>query len=344
MLDLYNSRPARIRPGDTVRGRVVAVTGQVVYLDIDRKTEAKIPLEQFLRGITRRPPQLGETVEAVVESRRDADGLIRLSVDKCRFRLQLEDLERLQREETPVSGRIIRAVPGGLSVDIGSKAFLPASLIDLHPVPDPVEWVGAQAEFLIIQITRSPRNVVVSRRAFLEKDIDAIRRGILPRMKSGAVVEGAVKNITDFGVFFDLSGIDGLLHKTDISWGRVRHPSDHFRLGQHVKLLILHFDPLLMRVCLGYKQMFPDPWIRSESRFPLGSVVDGRVTCFISYGAFVEIAPGIEGLLHDNELSWNGERQTVLGRLKIGGPVRVQVLHIDESARRLSLSMKRVVQ
>jgi small subunit ribosomal protein S1 len=343
LLDLFEGASTALRPGSLVTGTVLSVKDNYVFVNIDYKSEGKIPLEQlrheaFFGAITK-----GMSLEAVVETAEDADGYILLSFEKVGRKKVYEELEACFNTGRSVCGKAIEVVKGGLMVDVGVRAFLPGSQIDLHPVPDLCRLVGQEFELKVIQFNRFRRNVVVSRRALLEDRQLHLRQEILAKLSPGQILEGVVKNITDYGVFLNLGGLDGLLHKTDISWGRVEHPADHFRLGQRIRVMVLHHDRDSNKVSLGYKQLEPDPWKTAAERIPPGTVVTGRVQSYAPYGLFVEVERGIEGLLHRSEMSWNPFDLSFRDRFRPGDPVQVQILNIDVQARRLSLSVRRML-
>lgn len=341
LLERYATRQRALKPGDVVRGSVLSLTHSHVLLDIGFKSEGRIPLEQVRREDFFGNLAKGYPLEAVVESLEDQEGYILLSFEKVSKQKFYEEIESAFLSGRLVPGMITEVVKGGLIVDIGVRAFLPGSQVDLHPVRDPDELVGRRLEFKIIQFNKLRRNIVVSRRAVLECEQDKLREETIHRLTPGCILEGVVKNITEYGVFLNLGGLDGLLHKTDISWGRVRHPADFFQLGQRIRVLVLHHDPESRKISLGYKQLEPDPWKDAAARFPPGSVVEATIQSRAPYGLFVEIGKGIEGLIHKSELSWNTCEEVSLEGFRPGSRLAVVVLSMDVFARRLSLSLRR---
>lgn len=343
LLDSFEQAQADLRPGNLVSGSVLSVKDNFVYVNIDYKSEGKIPLEQIQHEPIFATLASGQLIEAVVESTEDTDGYILLSYEKAGQNKIYEDIEKCYLSRRTVRGRVVEVVKGGLMVDMGVRAFLPGSQIDLHPVRDLYRLVNQEFELVVLQFNRPRRNIVVSHRALLEDRQQRLRQEILAKLSPGQILEGTVKNITEYGVFLNLGGLDGLLHKTDISWGRVHHPADHFQLGQRIRVMVLHHDPESNKVSLGYKQLEPDPWKTAAERIPPGTVVTGRVQSYAPYGLFVEVEHGIEGLLHRSEISWNPFDCSYRERYRPGDRIRLQILSLEVQARRLSLSIKRML-
>lgn len=341
LLKSFEQNQATLKTGDVVRGTVLSVTDNYILVDIEYKSEGRIPLDQLRNADVMQDLARGSVIEAVVESIEDEEGYIILSYEKVGRQKLYDELERNFLSGRSQTGVVVELVKGGLTVDIGVRAFLPGSQIDLHPVKDLHSLLGQRLEVKIIQFNKLRRNVVVSRRAVLESYMEKIRLEIVQRLVPGNIVEGVVKNVTDYGVFMNLGGVDGLLHKTDISWGRVRHPADFFQVGDKTRVMVLHFDHEGLKVSLGYKQLEADPWKDADIKYPAGTMVDGRVTSSTEYGVFVEIEKGIEGLVHQSELSWKPEFKYTIHAFRPGSPVKVMVLEIDVQARRLSLSVRR---
>ncbi|MDH5563574.1 MAG: 30S ribosomal protein S1, partial [Nitrospirota bacterium] len=283
---------------------------------------------------------VNDPVQVYIEQCEDADGNLMLSKEKADKMKVWEDLEVAHKEETQVQGKVISRIKGGMIVDIGVKAFLPGSQIDLTPVRDLDGLVGKTFNFKIIKINHRRGNVVVSRRALLEETRDKRRQTTLSTLSEGQLIEGTVKNITDYGAFLDLGGIDGLLHITDISWGRVGHPSDMFSIGDRVEVLVLKYDRETGRISLGVKQKSADPWTKVEEKYPARSRVKGKVVSLTDYGAFVELEPGVEGLVHVSEMSWTHEVRHPSKVVSVGDEIEAQVLHVDQHSRKISLGMK----
>jgi small subunit ribosomal protein S1 len=281
-------------------------------------------------------------VDVLVEETEDEDGRIVLSKEKA-DRLKIwDEISRAYEADEPVEGVVISRVKGGLSVDIGVKAFLPGSQVDLRPVRNLESVLNQRLQFKIIKFNKRRGNIVLSRRALLEKERKKMREATLGTLRVGDIVDGVIKNITDYGAFIDLGGIDGLLHVTDMSWGRVNHPSELFQVGDEIKVKVLKFDPETERVSLGLKQIQPDPWIDAAMRHPIGVRIRGKVVSLTDYGAFVEIEPGIEGLIHVSEMSWTKRVKHPSKVVSIGDEVEAVVLDADEGARKISLGMKQI--
>ncbi|MFL6648357.1 MAG: 30S ribosomal protein S1, partial [Sulfurifustaceae bacterium] len=331
----------RLQPGQLITGEVVHVDEEVVIVNAGLKSEGVIPATQFKDSHGDLHVRVGDRVEVVVESIEDGTGETLLSREKaCRVKAW-EDLEKAFENQSIVTGVMTGKVKGGYTVSInGVRAFLPSSLVDVRPVRDPSYLEGKELEFKVIKIDRKRSNVVVSRRAVVEKEISAERQALLSNLEEGQVVKGVVKNLTDYGAFVDLGGIDGLLHITDMAWRRVRHPSEVVQAGQEITAKILKFDTEKNRVSLGLKQMGDDPWMGVSRRYPQGTRLFGKVTNIADYGAFVELEPGIEGLVHVSEMDWTNKNVAPSKIVSLGDEVEVMVLEIDEDKRRISLGMK----
>ncbi len=336
---LYEETFRNFEEGTITEGRVVAIQKDRVVVDIGYKSEGMIATNQFipeeLEGLV-----LGDMIQVYIEQREDPDGNLLLSKEKADKMKTWEELEVAHEEEREVEGKIMSRIKGGMMVDIGVKAFLPGSQIDLTPVRDLDGLVGKTFPFKIIKINHRRGNVVISRRALLEETRDKKRKTTLSTLAEGQLIEGTVKNITDYGAFLDLGGIDGLLHITDISWGRVGHPSDMFSVGDKLEVLVLKYDRDSGRISLGLKQKTDDPWANVESTFPQGSRVQGKVVSLTDYGAFVELKPGVEGLVHVSEMSWAHEVRHPSRVVAVGEQIEAQVLHVDQHGRKISLGMK----
>lgn len=329
-----------LQAGDVVTGVVVAITDDAVVVDVSFKTEGVIPRSEFLDRQGNLTVKVGDEVDVLVEKFDPTTGEIKLSRERA-ARLRIwEVLEEAYREKTPVRGVVTERVKGGLAVDIGVRAFLPGSLVDVRPTRRLEDYIGQTIEARIINFDRRRNNVVVSRRALLEEQLAAQRQATLAKLEEGMVVTGTVRSVTDYGVFIDLGGIDGLLHVTDISWGRVSHPGDYFKVGDEAKVVVLKVDREKERVSLGYRQRFEDPWTHVEAKYPVGKKVRGKVTSLVEYGAFVELEEGVEGLVHVSELSWTKKVKSPKGILKVGQEVEVVVTEVDTERRRLSLSLR----
>ncbi len=336
---LYEETFRNFEEGTITEGRVVAIQKDKVIVDIGYKSEGVISTNQFM------PDELptlaiGDQIQVYIEQREDSEGNLLLSKEKADKMKTWEDLEVAHEEDREVQGKVISRIKGGMMVDIGVKAFLPGSQIDLTPVRDLDGLVGKTFPFKIIKINHRRGNVVISRRALLEESRDKKRQTTLATLKEGQLIQGTVKNITDYGAFLDLGGIDGLLHITDISWGRVGHPSDMFSVGDRLEVLVLKYDRETGRISLGLKQKTADPWTDVSAKYPEGTRVNGKVVSLTDYGAFVELVPGVEGLVHVSEMSWTHEVRHPSRVVSIGDEIEAQVLHVDQQGRKISLGMK----
>ncbi|TMA38174.1 MAG: 30S ribosomal protein S1 [Deltaproteobacteria bacterium] len=328
------------KPGDVVTGRVVRIGRDVVTVDIGYKSEGQIPVAEFSTregGIT---VQEGDEVDVYFESADTESGEIFLSRQKAEQFKVWREIEKAFERDGAVEGTIVGKVKGGLRVDIGVPAFLPGSHADIRPTRNLDRYLGQRGRFAILKFNRSRGNVVVSRRAVLERERTALKSETLKVLEEGVILEGTVKNITDYGAFVDLGGIDGLLHVTDMSWGRVSHPSEVLNVGDRVKVVVLKYDPERERVSLGMKQIMPDPWSTVSERLPIGMRIKGKVVSLTDYGAFVEIERGLEGLIHVSEMSWTKRVTHPSKVLEAGQEVEVQILDIDTVNRRISLGLK----
>ncbi len=331
----------RIRPGMILTGLVVDVTPDVVIVNVGLKSEAVIPLEQFKNERGEVEVKAGDNVEVALDSVEDGTGETRLSREKAKRARTWTRLEEAFNKSEIVTGVITGRVKGGFTVEIENvRAFLPGSLVDVRPVRDTSYLEGKPLEFKVIKLDQKRNNVVVSRRAVVEQEFSAERSALLENLQEGAVVRGAVKNLTDYGAFVDLGGIDGLLHITDMAWKRVKHPSEVVKVGDEVEVRILKFDRERSRVSLGLKQLGADPWENIARRYPPGTRVFGKVTNIADYGAFVEIEDGVEGLVHVSEMDWTNKNVNPAKVVHGGQEVEVMVLDVDEERRRISLGLK----
>ena len=336
---LYEETFKNLEEGTITEGCVVAVTKDKVVVDIGYKSEGMIPNDQFsteeLQNI-----KVGDRLQVYIEECEDADGNLVLSKEKADKMKIWEELEKLFNDGKSIDGKIVARIKGGMMVDIGVKAFLPGSQIDLHPVRDLDGLVGRTFPLKIIKINHRRGNVVVSRRVLLEETRDSKRKTTLSTLKEGQLIQGVVKNITDYGAFIDLGGIDGLLHITDMSWGRVGHPSEMFNIGDKVEVSVLKYDRETGRISLGLKQKSADPWTGVASKYAIGTRVRGRVVSLTDYGAFIELEPGVEGLVHVSVMSWTHEVRHPSRVVSIGDQVEAAVLNVDPASRKISLGMK----
>ncbi len=326
--------------GDVVKGRVVAIDGDWVMVDIGYKSEGVIPLDEFRDENKAVRVKAGDEVEVLLESVEDETGMIILSKEKADKMKVWDEIYNAYNADGVVKGRIVSRVKGGLSVDIGVRAFLPGSQVDLRPVRNIDKMIGQEYEFKILKFNKRRGNIVLSRRALLEKEREALRQETLKNLKEGATLDGIVKNITDYGAFIDLGGIDGLLHITDMSWGRINHPSELFEVGDEIKVMVLKYDEERQRVSLGYKQIQPDPWNQVAAKYQVNQRVKGKVVSLTDYGAFVELEDGIEGLIHVSEMSWVKKVKHPSKILAVGDVIETVVLDINTEARRISLGLK----
>ncbi len=340
MEDWFNRGVGDIEEGEVVHGRVVEVRDSEVLVDIGYKSEGTIAMEEFRHAGTL--PKIGDEIEVYLESKEDSEGLIVLSKDKADKIKVWDAISKSHDSGTPVEGKVVEVVKGGLSVDVGVRAFLPGSQVDLRPVKNLASMLGQMIRAKVIKLNRRRGNVVLSRRAVLEEEREEKRKHTLSVLSEGMVLTGAVKNITDYGAFIDLGGIDGLLHVTDMSWGRVGHPSEIFQIGDQVEVVVLHFDRETGRVSLGYKQKSSDPWAVVDERYPVGAKAQGRVVSLTNYGAFVELEPGVEGLVHVSEMSWTRRVRHPSKLVNVGDMVDVMVLDVNKATKRISLGMKQV--
>jgi len=338
LLNQYTGR--RFAEGEVMKGTVLKITSADVIVDIGYKSEGVIPVTQFIDAQGHCTVKIGDVIDVLLEDTEDYDGHIVLSKEKAEKVKVWEDVERAYNENTIIKGRVIERIKGGLSVDIGIRAFLPGSQIDVRPVKNLDALKGKEIECRVIKLNRKRGNIVLSRKIVLETEAQRRKAFTLEVLKEDAEVQGIVKNITDYGVFIDLGGIDGLLHVTDLSWGRVNHPSELFNVGDEITVKVLKYDREKERVSLGYKQLTPDPWSLVQSQYPIGARVAGKVVNLTDYGAFVELEPGVEGLIHVSEMSWSKRVKHPSKVLTVGQEIEAVVLEVDMENRRISLGLK----
>jgi len=337
---LYASTLDPIKDGKIIKGKVVRVESDYFLVDVGYKSEGYVSRREFPdRG---RSIASGDMIEVYVEAREDEDGRIVLSKEKANRIKVWDEITRVYENEETLMGRVVARIKGGLTVDIGLKSFLPGSQVDLRPVRNLDQFIGQSFELKIIKLNRKRGNIVLSRRVLLEAERSELKRETLGSLEEGLQKVGVVKNITDYGAFIDLGGIDGLLHITDLSWGRVSHPSEFLSIGDTIKVTILKFDKERERVSLGHKQITPDPWEKAEIKYPENGRVRGRIVSITDYGAFVELEMGVEGLVHISEMSWTRRNRHPSKIVTIGDIVEAVVLSLDKEARRISLGMKQV--
>ncbi|MDT5269071.1 MAG: small subunit ribosomal protein [Acidobacteriota bacterium] len=340
MLDQYEQEQAQYQEGSVVRGTVVGVTERSVVIDFGFKSEGAVPIEEFQEE-GELTVKRGDEVEVLIKSMESQEGVPILSrADAVRMRAW-DELEKAYREGTPVKGRIMERVKGGLRVDVdGVAAFLPGSQVDVRPIRNLESLRGQEVEAKVIKLNRKRSNVVLSRKAILEEENQGKKGDTLNALEEGIIVEGQIKNLTDYGAFVDLGGIDGLLHVTDMSWGRLLNPGEMFRVGESVQVKVLKFDKERERVSLGFKQLLPDPWESVSERFPTGQRMQGKIASVTDYGAFIELEPGVEGLVHVSEMTWSKRMKHPSKLVNVGDNVEVEVLGVDPKNRRISLGMK----
>ena len=334
---------AKLKPGAIVIGTVVEVRGDVVVINAGLKSEGIVPIEQFRNDAGEIDVGVGDQVKVALDSIENGFGETVLSREKAKRAMVWDELEEALEKNETITGRISGKVKGGFTVDIKDvRAFLPGSLVDVRPVRDPAYLEGKELEFKLIKLDRKRNNVVVSRRAVVESEHSEEREQLMDKLQEGAILKGVVKNLTDYGAFVDLGGIDGLLHITDMAWKRVRHPSEVVNVGDELDVRVLKFDRERNRVSLGLKQLGEDPWDNIGRRYPANSRVFGKVSNVTDYGAFVEIEPGVEGLVHVSEMDWTNKNVNPSKVVQVGDEVEVMVLDVDEERRRISLGMKQV--
>src|SRR6516165_6652830 len=330
------------RSGDVLVGRVMLITRDHVIIDINYKCEGQVPLVEFLDGSGNPTVKEGDEVDVYFEGTETENGTVMLSHAKAeKFKIWRE-LDRAFQTETPVEGVVLGKVKGGLKVDIGVPAFLPGSHVDIRPARNLDRYVGQRGRFQLLKFNRARGNVVVSRRSVLERERTSLKEQTLKVLEEGVILEGVVKNITDYGAFIDLGGLDGLLHITDMSWGRLQHPSEAVKVGEKVKVVVLKYDPSRERVSLGMKQIMTDPWTKAVESYPTGARMTGKIVSVTDYGAFVELEKGVEGLIHVSEMSWTKRAVHPSKVVNVGDLVQVQVLGVDEANRRISLGLKQI--
>ena len=340
---LYEESLKAIEEGQILRGTVIDITEDHVTVDVGYKSEGQIPMQEFLRRNKKVDVKIGDKIDVLIERKDSEEGLLILSKEKADKVNVWRDISRSCREGEVIEGQIISKVKGGLSVDIGGIfGFLPGSQIDLKPIRNLDDLVGKRLKFKVIKFNRKRNNIVLSRRILLEEERKFLREETLKNLQEEEIVEGTVKNLTDYGAFIDLGGVDGLLHVTDIGWGRVGHPSEKLSLGDRIKVKVLHFDREKEKVSLGLKQALPDPWNSVPDKYPVGSRVKGRVVNITDYGVFVELEEGVEGLVHISELTWSKKMKHPSKFARIGDRVEVMVLDCDPVKRRISLGMKQI--
>ena len=341
MSKLYDETFKNTKAGSVIKGTVLKVTKDFVVIDVGFKSEGVLPLEEFasMGGST---IQAGDEVDVFLEQVEDSDGQIVLSKEKADRIRVWEKISKAYDDNKSVEGVVVSRIKGGLSVDIGIRAFLPGSQVDIHPVRNLEKFIGKKLEMKIIKMNQKRGNIVLSRRSLLEESRKSLKVDTLKNLEEGKRLKGIVKNITEYGAFIDLGGIDGLLHITDMSWGRVHHPSELFSFGDEVEVVVLKFDRENERVSLGYKQKTEDPWVSAKDKYPIGSRVQGKVVSLTDYGAFVELEKGLEGLVHVSEMSWTQKVRNPSKIVSVDEIVNAVVLNLDAKNKRISLGMKQI--
>jgi small subunit ribosomal protein S1 len=339
---LYEESLKTIEEGDILKGIVMAVDDEYVTVDIGYKSEGQIAISEFRDKDGSVGVSVGDEIDVLLEKKEDDDGLITLSKEKADKLKAWRSVSKAFREGEIVDGTITSRIKGGLTVDIGINAFLPGSQVDIRPVRNLDKFIGRRFKFKVIKFNKKRSNIVLSRRALLEEERKVLRAETLKHLREGEILEGVVKNITDYGAFVDLGGIDGLLHITDISWGRINHPSEKLSVGEKITVKVLHFDRERERVSLGLKQISPDPWEEVNEKYPIGSQVKGRVVSITDYGAFVELGEGVEGLVHISEMSWTKKIKHPSQVVGGGDIIDTVVLDVDVPKKRISLGMRQV--
>jgi small subunit ribosomal protein S1 len=342
LLDLYDNSFRNIAEGEVVKGTVLKVTDTEIVVDVGYKSEGVISVDEFLDEAGQVTVQAGDVVDVLLERTEDREGHIVLSREKAEKMKIWDEVERAFADKKVVIGRVIERIKGGLAVDIGVRAFLPGSQIDVRPVRNLDALKGQELRMRVIKVNKKRGNIVLSRKVLLEEENAEKKKTTLETLAEGKVLRGVVKNITDYGAFIDLGGIDGLLHITDMSWGRVGHPSEIFKVNDEIDVIVLKYDADTERVSLGHKQLIQDPWVTAMDRYPGGARMAGKVVSITDYGAFVELEPGVEGLIHVSEMSWSKRVKHPSKILNVGDSVDAMVLGVDPAARRISLGLKQV--
>ena len=339
---MYDKSFRNISEGEVIQGTILKVSSSEVIVDVGYKSEGIINVAEFLDENGEVTVQSGDTVDVLLDRTEDRDGHIVLSREKAEKMKIWDEVEKAYAEKKVVIGQVIERIKGGLAVDIGVRAFLPGSQIDVRPVRNLDSLRGQELRMRVIKVNKKRGNIVLSRKVLLEEENADKKKDTLANLTEGKVMTGVVKNITDYGAFIDLGGIDGLLHVSDMSWGRAQHPNELFKVNDEVEITILKFDPETERVSLGYKQLHADPWTAAPEQYPVGQRVSGKVVSLTDYGAFVELQPGIEGLIHVSEMSWSKRVKHPSKLLTVGDSVESMVLGVDPEARRISLGLKQI--
>jgi small subunit ribosomal protein S1 len=340
LLQEYDNKFKNLEEGDIINGRVIKVTSGEVIVDIGHKSEGVIPIHEFVDSDGKIRVKAGDEIAVLLEDHDTSDGYLKLSREKAERIRVWDQIEKAYRDNQVLTGRVVEKVKGGLSVDIGVRAFLPGSQVDIKPIRNLDHFVNQSIRVRILKLDQKKGNIVLSRKIVVEEELENRRKEVNDALSTGKSVKGTVKNITDYGAFIDLGGIDGLVHITDMSWGRINHPSELFNVGDQIDVVILNYDPANNKVSLGYKQCQPDPWSTVEDKYPIGERVKGRVINLADYGAFVELEKGVEGLIHISEMSWSEKIKHPSKIVSINDWVDAVVLNIDKTNKRISLGLK----
>ena len=340
---IKDGRPL-VREGEIVKGTVIRVAGDYAVVDIGYKSEGQVAIGEFSTVKGEPGVKAGDIIDVYLESSENDTGMVVLSKEKADKMRIWDEISLAVKDDQIIKGTITGRVKGGLQVDIGVKAFLPGSQVDIRPVRNLDQYLSKELEFKVIKFNPKRGNIVLSRRILLERQREEQKKETLKSLKESAIMKGVVKNLTDYGAFIDLGGIDGLLHITDMSWGRVGHPSEMFAVGDEVQVVVLKFDSSAERVSLGLKQIQEDPWHRADEKYPVGTRVKGKVVSITDYGAFIELSQGVEGLVHVSEMTWNKRVKHPSKLLEVGKEVETVVLDIDPKAKRIALGMKQIEQ
>lgn len=341
---LFEESLRSVKPGGVVKGRIVGITATHVMVDVGYKSEGQIPIQEFLDHQGKLQVQVGDEVDVFFDSSEGEGGGITLSRQRAENIKAWEEIEKAHQAGSPIEGVILSKVKGGFKVDLsGVHAFLPGSHVDVRPTRNLDKFVGMKDRFEVLKYNRMRGNVVLSRRTLLEKERESLKKEVLKVLEEGVILEGVVKNITHYGAFVDLGGIDGILHISDMSWGRIGHPSELVSVGDRIRVVVLKFDAEKERISLGMKQITPDPWTTVQERYAVGQRVKGKVLSLTDYGAFVELEKGIEGLIHISEMSWTKKVSHPSKVVQIGETVEVVILSVDPAHRRISLGLKQVL-
>ena len=342
LLAMYEGSFRNISEGEVIKGTILRVSSSEVIVDVGYKSEGIIALSEFIDEKGEVTVQSGDTVDVLLERTEDRNGHIVLSREKAEKMKIWDEVEKAYTDRKVVIGHVIERIKGGLAVDIGVRAFLPGSQVDVRPVRNLDSLKGQELRMRVIKVNKKRGNIVLSRKVLIEEENTEKKKDTLANLTDGKVMTGIVKNITDYGAFIDLGGIDGLLHVTDMSWGRAQHPSELFKVNDEVEVTVLKFDPETERVSLGYKQLHNDPWTSAPERYPVGQRVNGKTVSLTDYGAFIELEPGVEGLIHVSEMSWSKRVKHPSKLLTVGDTIESMVLGVDPEARRISLGLKQI--